>query len=125
MDKLLLKIIPSVILFIACTCFLFFKQYASLPMSFIYGYLAMSLPWGWGWTGDKLGRRGLFPKDYLKTAKDSMEAFSQTMSTMDHVVHWFLRIFLSVFLGGIFFPITVIKLIIAFNKAKKEKLNDI
>jgi hypothetical protein len=126
MDKsLLVKIIVSVILFIASFCLLLFKFDSGFLDAFIYGYFIMSIPWGWGWTGDKLGRRSILPKDFFDDTNGSdMKAWGQTFSMVGHVAHWMSRFLLAIVLGGIFFPIAVIKLIIASNKAKKETLSN-
>jgi hypothetical protein len=123
--ELLVKIIVSVILFIASFCLLLFKFDSGFLFSFFYGYFIMSIPWGWGLTGDILGRRSILPKGALNdTGGLTPESFMQGVMVFGHFFHWTLRFFLSIVLGGIFFPIAVIKLIIAFNKAKKEALSN-
>jgi len=101
---LLKKILPSIVLFIVA--FLFMHKtgsYSNIYVSIIFGYIVMSIPWGWSRTGDMLGRR----------------RFSFLRSGFLDWCHWSLRISLSFLLGFVFFPLEVIKLIRAAKDSKK------
>jgi len=114
-NNLPVKITISVILFIIITCLLVFKGNVDLGSAIIFGYLGMAIPWSWGWTGDKLGRRKIFPSDFF----DNTNPMKSTINIFVHICYWVFRIALSVILGGIFFPIALIKLISANKKVKQ------
>jgi hypothetical protein len=99
---LLRRILPSLVIFGIVFWLGYVKGEMVYSVAIVFSYWCMSIPWGWGKVGDWLGRR----------------RFTLSGGVGD-AFYWASRIFLSVLLGGILFPIEVIKFILAFNKAKK------
>jgi len=97
------KILASIVLFTVgfVICFKGFES--GIIVSIVIGYVLMSIPWAWDYTGDKLGRRRF-----------------TLMGGMGDSIHWGLRIGLSIILGAIFFPIEVVNLILAHRKSKSD-----
>lgn len=97
------KILASIVLFIVGFVICLKVYESSIIASIGVGYIFMSIPWAWGFTGDKLGRRKfVFP------------------GGLGDAIHWGLRISLSIILGAIFFPIEVVRLILAHRKSKPD-----
>jgi hypothetical protein len=97
------KLLSSIVLFIVgfVICLKLFES--SIIASIGIGYILMSIPWAWGFTGDKLGRRRF-----------------TLVGGIGDAVHWGLRIGLSIILGAVFFPIEVVNLILAHRKSKPD-----
>jgi hypothetical protein len=112
------KILPSIVLFIAAFFICVSFGDMDFPVPILIGYWVMSIPWGWGKVNSWMGRGMAFPS-LSRASSSDFDAFMGPVKLIIFVIYWVFRFVLVVAIGGILFPIEVIKLIYAGIKAKK------